>query len=59
MDDTKFLYGIIYNDAIRPKWWRHPIKWWRFEQPIVGYFDFDDRGVGGDLEITFGEPDYE
>jgi hypothetical protein len=57
MAGIDFKYGIIYNDALRPKWWKHPVKWWRFKQPIIADFDLDDPGVEGAFEITFGEPE--
>jgi len=50
--------GIIYDDTPRPKWWKHPIKWWKWEQSIIGYFELDDPiDPENSLTVTFGEPD--
>lgn len=33
---------IIYDDIPRPSFWRHPIKWWRWERKIIGFIDLDE-----------------
>lgn len=50
------LYGWIYDDTPRPKWWRHPIKWWKYD-PLIAEFDFTASIGEGGLTITFGKPE--
>lgn len=26
-----FKYGVIYDDSLPPKFWLHPVKWWRYQ----------------------------
>jgi hypothetical protein len=55
---TDFKYGLIYDDTPRPKWWKHPIKWWKFQQPLIAWFDLDSYITGSDsFEITFPKQD--
>ena len=52
---SRFKYAVIYTDNPRPKWWRHPIKWWKWEQPIIGWVDLENdfEDEEGDLTITW------
>lgn len=54
-------YGLIYIESPpRPKWWQHPIRWWRWRpaEPI-GFIDMSaDMPPDADkLTITFGPPE--
>ena len=41
--DTTFTGGVIYEDKPpRPSWWRHPVKWWKWEPPrLIATVDLD------------------
>jgi hypothetical protein len=50
------LLAVVYNDAPRPKWWRHPVRWHKWKQPIIGFVDLgeDFSPLEGELTIEFG-----
>ncbi len=48
--------GCIYDDTPRPKWWKHPIKWWKWkpDEMLIGYIDLDDPGpIENGITVTF------
>ena len=51
--DFTATQAVIYDDTPRPKWWRHPIKWWRWEQNIIGFIDLGEPYEQGDFTIEF------
>jgi hypothetical protein len=58
MTDQTFTHAMIYDNTPRPKWWRHPIKWWRFKQPIIGCLDLTSLdSTSDDFTITLIDHD--
>jgi hypothetical protein len=55
-----FKYALIYDDTLRPKWWKHPIKWWKFRRPLIATIDLTSTDLTPGLsnfEITFPSKD--
>ena len=56
-ESINFTHAIITAGIPRPKWWRHPIKWWRWQQPIIVYFDLSGEVGNSDFTINLGGND--
>lgn len=54
-DEDTVVCGIIYDNTPKPSWWRHPIKRFKWRQPILGYVDFGSELKEGDFTVEFDD----
>jgi hypothetical protein len=51
--DVTLTHGVLYNH--RPSFWKHPIRWLRHEQQVIGVFDLQEPIEMSGLTVTFEE----